>query len=132
MHSALRPDKVIELEENLHIRLSKTMYSRLTALELERLGRTQSNLRGLDNLDVSLLEMDSKEIEAFRAALVRLKDEGTRMLQPLIGDIDRWNAIMSGNQDAGEERAGDYEGVCRPVDRIPTDGAGASSVHAIR
>ena len=94
----------------MHIRLSKTMFSRLTATELDSIGRTQSNLRGLDNMDVSLIEMSPDQIENFRAALVRLKDAGTRMLNPLIADIDRWNAIMSGDADAGDERPATMKG----------------------
>ena len=59
---------------------------------------------------MSLIEMSPDQIENFRAALVRLKDAGTRMLNPLIADIDRWNAIMSGDADAGDERPATMKG----------------------
>ena len=87
----------------MHIRLSKIVFNRMTRDELDNVGRTQSNLRGLNYLDVSLLEMDSIQIGKLRASLIRMKGAGTRKLNPLIADIDRWNAIINGNGNVSEE-----------------------------
>ena len=74
----------------------------MTDGELDNLERTSRNLMGLDNIDVSLLELDPERIADFRAALVRLKDSGTRKLVPVIKDIDRWTEIADGSLNSGD------------------------------
>ena len=91
-------------ENTMHIRLSKRVIIRMTPGEIEAIRRDHSNLKGLDEMNVSLLEMERGQIDRLRAALVRLKESGTRMLAPLIADIDRWNDIMDGNGNAGDMR----------------------------
>ena len=88
----------------MHIRLSKRVFNRMTPGEIEAINRDHTNLKGLDEINVSLLDMERQQIDRLRSALVRLKESGTRMLAPLIADIDRWNDIMDGEGNAGDMR----------------------------
>ena len=88
----------------MHIRLSKRVFNRMTPGELEAIRRDHTNLKGLSEINVSLLELEREQIDRLRSALVRLKESGTRMLGGLIADIDRWNDIMDGAGNAGEMR----------------------------
>ena len=88
----------------MHIKLSKRVFNRMTTGEIEAIRRDHSNLRGLDEINVSLLDLERERVDKLRAALVRLKGSGTRMLAPLIADIDRWNDIMDGKGNAGDMR----------------------------
>ena len=85
------------------VRITKRVFKRMTDGELSNVGRVQSNLHGLDHIDVSLSTMVLEEITNFKTALLRLQAARTRMLQPLIDDIDLWVGILNGD-DAGAAR----------------------------
>ena len=70
----------------MNIRIVKRVFDRMTVSELSILGRTHIDIKGLDSIDASIVGMDREDIAGFRATLVRLKDEGTRFLQPFIDD----------------------------------------------
>lgn len=88
----------------MHIILPKRVFSRMTNDELMAFDRTHTNLRGANSHTVSLKELDTEDIAALRAAMVRLKSEGTRKLVPLIADLDLWTAITNGELDLSNER----------------------------
>ena len=88
----------------MNITLPKRVFMRMTDRELMLVDRTHGNLRGVSSHTVSLVKLDTEDIAGLRAALARLKSEGTRKLAPLIADIDLWTAITRGELDLGNER----------------------------
>ena len=86
----------------MKIRIPKRVFDRMTPDELDNIERTDRNLRGMEYLGISLLDMEQDRIAHFRAALVRLKDSGTRKLVPIIRDIDRWTDVLDGSLNSGD------------------------------
>ena len=87
----------------MHINITERILSKMEPAELALLGRDPSNVKGVTTLPVELSTLADKEVAALRATLVRLKEEGTRRIQPLIADIDRWRDVVL-NGTSGQQR----------------------------
>ena len=84
----------------MHIRLTKRMFDKLNDADLAAFGQRSEYLRGRDSFEVDLLGRSDEDIARMREVLERLS-QNTRNVRPIIEDIDRWLAIISGG-DAGE------------------------------
>ena len=79
----------------MHINIPQRFLNAMTDQELDNINRDNSNIQGLESLQVNLITMSQPDITRLRAALERLKETGARRVNPLITDIDRWLEIIS-------------------------------------
>lgn len=81
----------------MQINLTRRVLDEMTDDDLSVLNRTVSNVRGQESLPVDLLPMAEADVDAFRAVLVRLQNDGKRGMGVLIRDIDNWrDAVRNG------------------------------------
>ena len=79
----------------MHIKVKKNVFHKMTEDELENVGHHKSWLKHTDSITVRLAGLQPDALDAFRAALVRVKDLGTRNMGRMITDIDRWVKIIN-------------------------------------
>ena len=75
----------------------------MTPDDLKILGREHANLNNDNHLAVNLMDLSQAQLTELRTAFVRLQQDNTRQMGPLITDIDRWAHILE-EGTTGDER----------------------------